>query len=158
MVTSFANWNSVRYGYVHGRLWSEKDSGWYSNCKLRKSSGGINWSAVAYYNHLIDMLVLHDITLFVTLFHYDLPQDLQNQYDGWLGMEFLFVYHIEFSIHIISSDCFFFNFQQKIPIIRWQDCRGLWGLCQNLLYFVRWQSKILDHNEWTCTCCWSRLW
>ena len=54
----------------------------------RKSSGGINWSAVAYYNHLIDMLVLHDITLFVTLFHYDLPQDLQNQYDGWLGMEF----------------------------------------------------------------------
>ena len=53
------------------------------------------------------MLVLHDITLFVTLFHYDLPQDLQNQYDGWLGMEFLFVYHIEYSIHIISSDCFF---------------------------------------------------
>ena len=57
------------------------------NRKLHKSSGGINWSAVAYYNHLIDMLVLHDITLFVTLFHYDLPQDLQNQYDGWLGME-----------------------------------------------------------------------
>ena len=54
----------------------------------RKISGGINWSAVAYYNHLIDMLVLHDITLFVTLFHYDLPQELQNQYDGWLGMEF----------------------------------------------------------------------
>ena len=35
------------------------------------------------------MLVLHDITLFVTLFHYDLPQDLQNRYDGWLGTEFL---------------------------------------------------------------------
>jgi len=48
-------------------------------------SGGINWSAVAYYNQLIDMLVLHDITLFATLFHYDLPQDLQDQYDGWLG-------------------------------------------------------------------------
>ena len=58
------------------------------NRKLHTNSGGINWSAVAYYNHLIDMLVLHDITLFVTLFHYDLPQDLQNQYDGWLGMEF----------------------------------------------------------------------
>ena len=34
------------------------------------------------------MLVLHDITLFVTLFHYDLPQDLQDQYDGWLGKGF----------------------------------------------------------------------
>ena len=77
------------------------------NCKLHKISGGINWSAVAYYNHLINMLVLHDITLFVTLFHYDLPQELQNQYDGWLGMEFLFVYLIELSISSISSDCFF---------------------------------------------------
>ena len=35
------------------------------------------------------MLVLHDITLFVTLFHYDLPQDLQDRYGGWLGTEFL---------------------------------------------------------------------
>lgn len=34
---------------------------------------GIGWTGVAFYNQLINALVAHDITPYVTLFHSDMP-------------------------------------------------------------------------------------
>ncbi|MED6205995.1 Beta-glucosidase 12 [Stylosanthes scabra] len=48
-------------------------------------SGGINQEGIKYYNNLINELVANGIEPFVTLFHWDLPQALQDQYGGFLS-------------------------------------------------------------------------
>ncbi|KAH7863679.1 hypothetical protein Vadar_020645 [Vaccinium darrowii] len=50
-----------------------------------KLSGGVNKEGVAFYNHLIDELVSNGLKPFVTMFHWDLPQALEDEYGGWLS-------------------------------------------------------------------------
>ncbi|CAD5332717.1 unnamed protein product [Arabidopsis thaliana] len=50
-----------------------------------KRSRGVNPGAIKYYNGLIDGLVAKNMTPFVTLFHWDLPQTLQDEYNGFLN-------------------------------------------------------------------------
>lgn len=47
--------------------------------------GRINQYGIDHYNMLINELLIHDITPFVTLYHWDLPQALEDRYDGWLS-------------------------------------------------------------------------
>nr|CAB3465779.1 unnamed protein product [Digitaria exilis] len=47
--------------------------------------GRINKDGVDYYHRLIDYLLANHITPYVVLYHYDLPQVLQDQYNGWLS-------------------------------------------------------------------------
>ncbi|KUI64411.1 Beta-glucosidase 1B [Cytospora mali] len=47
----------------------------------------INEKGVEYYNKLIDELLAHDIVPFVTLFHWDIPQALEDRYGGMLDKE-----------------------------------------------------------------------
>ncbi|GLJ47732.1 hypothetical protein SUGI_1008130 [Cryptomeria japonica] len=47
--------------------------------------GGINKIGIAYYNNLINELLKNDIQPFITLFHWDLPQALEDKYGGFLS-------------------------------------------------------------------------
>lgn len=47
--------------------------------------GEVNPAGIAFYNRLIDSLLLKGIEPFVTLSHYDIPQELEDRYGAWLG-------------------------------------------------------------------------
>jgi hypothetical protein len=44
---------------------------------------GINYDGVQFYNQIIDTLISKGIEPFITLYHWDLPQALQDEYGGW---------------------------------------------------------------------------
>ncbi|XP_047309432.1 beta-glucosidase 24-like [Impatiens glandulifera] len=50
-----------------------------------KLSGGINMEGIQYYNNLINELLDKGLVPFVTLFHWDLPEALEEEYDGFLS-------------------------------------------------------------------------
>ncbi|KAE9613680.1 putative beta-glucosidase [Lupinus albus] len=52
-------------------------------------SGEINQAGVDHYNNLINALLAKGIEPYVTLYHWDLPQALEDKYNGWLGSEII---------------------------------------------------------------------
>ncbi|KAL6903513.1 hypothetical protein ACP4OV_004326 [Aristida adscensionis] len=49
--------------------------------------GDVNQAGVKFYNSLIDGLLQKGIQPFVTLNHFDVPQELENRYSSWLSPE-----------------------------------------------------------------------
>ncbi|KAG8906590.1 hypothetical protein FRB99_006545 [Tulasnella sp. 403] len=47
----------------------------------------LNEEGIKFYNDFIDALLAANITPFVTLYHWDLPQALHDRYGGWLNKE-----------------------------------------------------------------------
>lgn len=52
---------------------------------LPSGRGAVNERGIAFYNRLINLLLQNDITPLVTLYHWDLPQALEDEYKGWLS-------------------------------------------------------------------------
>ncbi|KAL3537396.1 hypothetical protein ACH5RR_000762 [Cinchona calisaya] len=50
-----------------------------------RRSGGISADGVRYYNDLIDEIRSKDLQPFATIFHWDLPQTLEDEYKGFLS-------------------------------------------------------------------------
>uniref|UniRef100_A0A2N9I7T6 Beta-glucosidase n=1 Tax=Fagus sylvatica TaxID=28930 RepID=A0A2N9I7T6_FAGSY len=58
-----------------------------------KLSEGVNQQGVQFYNELINELLNKGIQPFVTLFHWDTPQALEDEYDGFLSTNIVNDYH-----------------------------------------------------------------
>mmetsp|Transcript_11599 Transcript_11599/g.35863 ORF Transcript_11599/g.35863 Transcript_11599/m.35863 type:complete len:573 (+) Transcript_11599:23-1741(+) len=54
---------------------------------LPRGRGEVNKEAVDFYGALLDELVSQKIEPMVTLYHWDLPQCLEDEYGGWLGRQ-----------------------------------------------------------------------
>ncbi|XP_071736616.1 beta-glucosidase 18-like [Rutidosis leptorrhynchoides] len=47
--------------------------------------GEVNPNGIMFYNKILDELVLRGIKPFVTIFHHDIPQELEDRYGSWLS-------------------------------------------------------------------------
>ena len=56
---------------------------------LPEGKGEVNEAGIQFYSDLIDELLTHDITPWVTLYHWDLPLALQMEGDGWLNAQII---------------------------------------------------------------------
>ncbi|XP_040994451.1 beta-glucosidase 12-like isoform X7 [Juglans microcarpa x Juglans regia] len=88
-------------------------------------SGGVNMEGIKYYNNLINELLAKGLKPFVTLFHFDLPQSLEDDYGGFL------------SPHIVLMD----------PLINGDYPHSMRSLVGNRLpKFTKEQSKLVNRS------------
>ncbi|XP_027344125.1 beta-glucosidase 12-like [Abrus precatorius] len=59
--------------------------------------GGVNQEGITYYNNLINEILSKGLQPYITLFHWDLPQALEDEYNGFLSPKIVqdFAYYAE---------------------------------------------------------------
>ncbi|PIN20653.1 Beta-glucosidase, lactase phlorizinhydrolase [Handroanthus impetiginosus] len=87
-----------------------------------RCSAGINRKGIDYYNDLIDTIIAHGMQPYVTLFHWDLPDILEKEYNGFL------------SKNIVSDFCefvelCFWEFGDRVK--RWTTINEPWTYALN---------------------------
>lgn len=60
---------------------------------FQDGNGEVNQKGVDFYNRLIDTLKKYDIEPLVTMYHFDYPQALVEQYGGWISRQSIDDYH-----------------------------------------------------------------
>uniref|UniRef100_A0A251RZX5 Putative glycoside hydrolase family 1 n=1 Tax=Helianthus annuus TaxID=4232 RepID=A0A251RZX5_HELAN len=55
--------------------------------------GNVNIAGIKHYDKLINALIEKGIQPFVSLTHYDIPQELEDRYGGWLSPQIRFAYY-----------------------------------------------------------------
>ncbi|KAJ8770874.1 hypothetical protein K2173_021789 [Erythroxylum novogranatense] len=87
------SWDNFTRRYP-GRCCSDENMGldafrfsisWARILPKGKASGGVNKEGIQFYNNLINELLANGIKPFVALFHWDLPQALEDEYGGFLN-------------------------------------------------------------------------
>lgn len=67
------------------------------------TSGVVNQKGIEFYNNLINELIKYEIEPIVTIYHFDLPQYLVDEYGGWIGRQTIDAYE-QYAITLF--DCF----------------------------------------------------
>ncbi|MQL72104.1 hypothetical protein Taro_004444 [Colocasia esculenta] len=104
----------------------------WSRVLPRGRFGGINHVGVEFYNKLIDALLLKGIQPFVTLHHYDIPQELQDRYGAWLSPQ---IQYASPNHRIVLLDD-----GQKPTLIKCLDCES-WSNLKSL------RSLIVNYRQ-----------
>ncbi|XP_073099439.1 beta-glucosidase 12-like isoform X2 [Elaeis guineensis] len=83
-------------------------------------SGGINREGIMYYSNLINELISNGVQPFVTLFHFDTPQALEEKYGGFLSR------YIVRDFKVYAEICFR-EFGNQVK--NWITVNEPWGFC-----------------------------
>ncbi|XP_010906974.2 beta-glucosidase 1 [Elaeis guineensis] len=98
--------------------------------------GKVNWKGVAYYNRLIDYMLKQGITPYANLYHYDLPQALEVQYNGLLSAKIVEAYadYADFCFKTFGDrvkNWFTFNEPRVVAALGYDDGMFAPGRCTN---------------------------
>jgi beta-glucosidase/6-phospho-beta-glucosidase/beta-galactosidase len=87
---------------------------------LPLGNGEVNQKGIDHYNFMIDELIKEGIEPLVTLYHWDLPQALEDEHDGWLDTAIV-------SDFANYADVCFANFGDRVK--KWATLNEPWTIC-----------------------------
>ncbi|KAJ1697889.1 hypothetical protein LUZ63_006401 [Rhynchospora breviuscula] len=101
-----------------------------------EGTGKVNWKGVAYYNRLIDYMLKRGITPYANLYHYDLPEALEKQYNGLLSKRVVkdFADYAEFCFKTFGDrvkNWMTFNEPRVVAALGYDDGKFAPGRCTN---------------------------
>nr|XP_009394432.1 PREDICTED: beta-glucosidase 1 [Musa acuminata subsp. malaccensis] len=101
-----------------------------------EGEGRVNWKGVAYYNRLINYMLLRGITPYANLYHYDLPEALEKKYNGLLSRRIVDAYanYAEFCFKTFGDrvkNWMTFNEPRVVAALGYDDGKFAPGRCTN---------------------------